>query len=154
MSWTAPAMVAALKTAIGARAGITALSPAVTVRTVWLPPDATPTDVVMLFGANDTNRPAAVGGSRYEETVIISGEIRLIRAGASETVAAAARTRMADILGEIDSQLRAAPPSVGDQTISALITNRDYKQFADRAETTAVTVTLATFDIVYKSRTS
>ena len=154
MSWTAPAMVAALKTAIEADATITALTPTVTVRTVWLPPEATPTDVLMIYGGNDQNRPAALGQARYEETVTISCEFRAVRPGASETVAATGRTRIGTVLGAVDTLLRDSPPKVGDQTISALITNRDYKQFADRAETTAVTVTLATFDIVYKSRTS
>lgn len=153
-TWTAPGFIDALVTAVAARSGITGLTPTVNIRTVWLPVEAASSDEVMFYGAADVNNPAAIGNLRYEETVTVDGEIRIIRAGASETVAKTGRDRVAAILGEIDDQLRTTPPSVGDQTISATLATRDIKAFADIADTTAVVVTLCDFTITYKSRTS
>ena len=152
--WTAPAFIDALVTAVAARSGITALTPTVNIRTIWLPPEAGGSDEVMLYGATDINEPAALGGGRYEETVTISGQIRIKRPGASETVAKAGRDRIAEILGEFDAQLRTGLPQVGDQTISGKLATRDLKAFADIVDTTAAVITITEFTIVYKSRTS
>lgn len=156
MSFTAPAFLDALKTALDANATLTALtSPSVRVTTYFPSADEALTDVVILgHTVVSPMDPAALGQKRYKEDVTIQCEIRVIRAGAGETVAKAARDRAAAVLGAIHVQLKDSPPNVGDQTISAKITDREMIQFPSESGGAPVRVCLVAFNVVYEARVS
>ena len=145
-----------METALKARAGITGLTPKVGILTYYPSVDEPLTDAILIgFEVSDTNDPAALGQSRYTETVIVDCEIRVVRPGAGTDVAKEARDRAANLLGEIDNELRTTPPQVGDQTISAKSENRHMAQYPyHSAGGSAVRVCLIEFTIEYKARTS
>ncbi len=153
--WTGPDFLDALETAISARTGITSLTPNVRVLSYFPSIDEPLTDAIILgHTVTDINAPAALGQNRYEETVDIESQIRIIRPGAGTTPSKTVRDRAKNLLGEIDNELRTTLPAVGDQTISAHITTRTMSQFAYQAATTAVRVCLIDFTIQYKARTA
>jgi len=156
--WTAPAFIDLLQTRLLARATLTAMDPPVAVFTYDPNPDDTVTDrLVIGYRVADENEPAALGQGRYEETVTVNCEIMVVRAGAGDVKAAAARTRAADILGELDNELRTDPlPQVGDQTTHAQIAKREMMQFPSTYGTAGagVRVCVIRLDVVYTARTS
>ena len=153
--WTAPDFLDALETALEARAGITGLTPKVQILTYYPSVDEPLTDAIIIgYEVTDVNEPAAVGQVRYQETVDVQCEIRVIRPGAGETPSKAARDRAKNLLGEIDNELRTTLPAVGDQTVSAHVASRDMGQFAYHSGASAVRVCLIEFMIQYKARTS
>lgn len=153
--WTAPDFLDKLETALNARSGITSLTPAVRILTYDPSIDEPLTDAIIIgHTVSDTNEPAAVGQGRYEETVSVQCEIRVIRPGAGSTPAKEARDRAKNLLGEIDNELRTTLPAVGDQTIRAHVASRDMSQFAYHGGAVPVRVCLIEFTIEYRARTS
>lgn len=135
--WTGPAFVDALTATIAARADILAMAnPGVTVLSYDPGIDAGQLGDLVVVGhrVNDTNEPATFQ-SAYAEEVDVSCFIQVVRLEATDNAggaSAAARLRVADILGAFDNTLRTndyqdagSDLTVGDQTIIAWITNRD-----------------------------
>lgn len=155
--WTAPAFISSLVTTLSARSGITTLTnPAVRVLDYWPAIDEKITDALIVgYEAEDTNQEATIGNRTQEETVTIKCEIRVVRPGSGATVAGTARTRTANLLGEVDNQLRTDWPEVGTQTVAARISNRDLMQFPSTdSRGGPVRVCLIRFDVEYRARTA
>lgn len=104
---------------------------------------------------DDTEAIALGEQQRYDEDVVVSCRVNVTRPGAGETVAQAAETRAALLMGEVDTQVRTAPPSVGDQTFRARLTNRNSVSMAwFVGEGVAARRCVIEFDVVYRARTS
>lgn len=152
--WTANAFITGLKTSLAARAGILAFIPVVRIVNYDPSIDEPMTDVIVVgHTVSDVNEPAALGQNRYQETVDVECDIWIARPGAGDTPANDARVRAMDLLGEVDNQLRTAPPDVGDDTISARIATRAMLQRAHHSGETPVRLCLISFTIRYEART-
>lgn len=143
-----------LATAVGARAGITALTPKVRVLTYWPSADESITDALIFYAAEDTANHDVMNPvtKPQREDVTIEGEIRVARSGAGETVAKACRDRAVTILTELDTQLRSTPPAVGNQTLNARLASRRMDQFPSESGS-PVRVCLVNFTVSYSART-
>lgn len=155
-NWTGFAFKRTLVTNVAADATITALSdPTVTVITYW--PGERVADLIII-GDNfsDTAEPKNLQGTsgRYEETVDVACQVRAFRPGAGDTVTQSVEDRLRTMLGVVDSQLRTARPSVGDQTTSAYITDRAFAVWAAQAGEVPGVAGKIDFTIRYKARTS
>lgn len=155
-SWTAPEFMDELASAVGGRAGITALTPKVRVLTYWPSADESITDALIFYAAEDTASHDVINPATkpQREDVTIEGEIRVARAGAGGTVAKACRDRAVTILNELDDQLRDSKPAVGQQTLRAVLSSRRMDQFPSESNNAAVRVCLVNFTISYSARTT
>lgn len=97
---TYPAVIDALKTALGLRAGLTGVQ----IFTAPAGETATSREVIEFEGMVTDELPATMGGTR-EETYTLTGGLLVTRAGSGDTVAKAARDRAFTILGEIESYI-------------------------------------------------
>lgn len=156
-TWTAPAFIEGLQTSVAARSAITALSdPAVRVLDYSPAGDEPRGDIIVIgYEAEDNKEHAAFGNSSHREIVILRCAIEVIRPGAGAEKSAAARTRAAFLLGEVDAQLREDSPAVGDQTERARLSSRHLFQFASNdSRGSPIRVCLVDFEIEYSARTS
>lgn len=156
-NWTAFPFKRALATAVAGRAGITALDPAPRILTYFPSEDEPVTDSIII-GHTSTDAGsdrAHVGGPRYDETVDVECQIRVVRPGAGETPAQEAEDRAEALLAELDAEVRANLPDVGDQSWGGRLANRESSLFAYLAgDGSPVMVCLIDFTVQYKARTS
>jgi len=104
---------------------------------------------------DDTERIALGEQQRQDEFVIVSCRVNVTRPGAGETIAQAAETRAALLMGEVDNVIRTDPPSVGDQTFRSKLTNRNSVSMAwFVGEGVPARRCVIEFDIEYRARTS
>lgn len=111
---------------------------------------------LVVIGAfiSDDNEVVVLGAGRYDEIVTLESRVSVVRPGAGQVVATAAKTRAKELLGEVDTELRTNPPKVGDQTLRAAVASRDARFYPFQAGETAVRVAIIDFQIVYTARTS
>lgn len=157
-NWTAFDFKRALATAVAARAAVVAFDPAVRVVTYFPSPEDQSGDLVILgyssFDSEDHQR-AHAGGPRFDETVDVISQIRVLRLGAGQTVADAAEDRAEAILAEIDDEVRDNLPTVGNQSWAGKILDRESSLFAwNTSEGVGSIVCLIEFVVQYKARTS
>ena len=86
----------------------------VKVVTAPLDPKEEPLEAIVLLDATASEDFAALGGdaarpSRTEAVTTIRGVIRIIKAGAGETRAKAARDRVLEVFAELETEIRAHP---------------------------------------------
>lgn len=156
-AWTAPDMIDGLETLFNADGTLSALDPGLDVFTYDPSPDEIDTDVMLVgFEASDSQDYAALGQSRTKQDVTLKCLIIIWRPSGVSTAAKTARDRAEAILDRVEVIVRDTPPSVGDQTISAIVTNRAMQQFPSEvgSEGVPVRVCKIEFDIRYESRTS
>ena len=129
-SWTAPTFLDDLVTLAEADATIAAFDPAVTVYDYWPSPQESLTDALILgYRVRDDSEWAALAQRRADTKVMVECAIECTRPGAGRTVARAARDRVKDVLQRVHELVRDTPPTAGEQTISALIIERDMQQY-------------------------
>lgn len=155
--FTAPKFLDDLKVLLDADATLSTLtSPKYRSTTYWPSPAEAQTDVVSLgYRCTDDTEHASIGQQRYDQVVRCESKIEIIRPGAGESVAAAARLRATTILDRIHINLRDNRPTVGLQTIEARIIERDMQQYPSEIgdAKTPVRVCEIGFVIRYAART-
>jgi hypothetical protein len=71
---------------------------------------------------------AAVGSSRFEDVLELPALVGGYSTGTvADTAAATALDRVDEIIDEIFDELATSPPTVGDQTVNAIVSDRDYR---------------------------
>lgn len=154
-NWTAYDFKRDLADAVATRAGITGLTPTVRVLTYFPSPDEPLTDAVIVgHTLSDTKEKVTVGGHRHDETVQVECQVRIARPGAGQDVASSAEDRAETILAEIDDEVRTNAPSVGNQTLTANLSDRTSSLFSWDTGDVPLKVCIVEFTVTYKARTS
>lgn len=163
MGWTAFEVLDALKTALDARASLTALEPPnIVVWREWPVADYSITDAIILgYGGEFTLAPSAVGRLRFDEADTLDCEIRILRPAASsdgvagsDAAAKDARDRTKAIFDEVEAEVRAglAEPAGGDM-IKSWVSGGNWAQFPDEAGDVPIRVCVLDFTIQWTART-
>lgn len=128
------------------------------VLTYFPSPDESLTDTVVIgHVVSDTKEQVtlAAENARHDEEVTLECVIRVMRHGAGEDTAKAARDRAVVLLAVVDDEVRSNKPKVGNQTLSANISSRTGAFFPwITQEGAGVREALIEFDITYRARTS
>ena len=154
----APEFLDLLKPAIEARGDIQALDPVPTVYTHWPTIDWSVSDSIILgYDVSATIEPAAVGRNRVDEDATLDSQIRIMRAGAGETIAKNARDRAKALYQAVDNELRSNHPELvgaNDDIMWARCGSYELAQFPMDIGSASVStrVAVVTFQIIYKAR--
>jgi hypothetical protein len=156
--WTVPTFLDAMKVKLEADSTLLALDPAVQVYTAEPSLQITGSDVIVLgySGEDDDDESPPLGNASRDERQNINCYVMVVRPGAGETTAKAARDRAATIIGIVDSILRTDPPPVGQNRYAMRIGSRRFQQYPSEVggSSTPVRVSVVDFNINYRARTS
>ncbi len=156
---SAPEFIDKFKILLDARGDLAALDHPPKVYTHWPTADYSTTDEIIIgYSIRSPREPAAVGRNRVDETPIVDSQIRILRAGAGEEVAKAARDAGKVLITAVDHELRTNHPELADlndDVLWARIGTYDIDQFPDpgRGEPPVpLRVCVYTFEIHYRAR--
>ena len=156
---SAPEFLDLLKPQLEARSDLLALDPIPSVFTAWPTADFSVTDSIILgYLVTAPREPAAVGRNRVDETVVIDGQVRTMRAGAGEEIVKVARDRATSIVASVDNELRTNHPELSgpnDDVLWSRIADYELAQFPDPAGSdppVPLRICVITFSILYVAR--
>lgn len=156
--FSVPEFLDLFKTQLDARGDLAALTPDVRTFTFWPTFDPSVTDAIIVgYDATATVTPAAIGRNRVDEDVTLRCQIRVLRPGAGETQAKAARDRAQTLYAAVDNELRTNHPELAgpdDDVQYARCGSYDLAQFPTEVGDTPIPVRAAVleFEAIYRAR--
>ena len=154
-TWTFPAYVDALATAVAALPVILAMNPVPSVR-VTLPSAAEDISDMIVFGyeAVDLKEKTVMGTTTQEEEVSLTCLARSIRYGSGDVVGKQARDRVVAYVAIVDDYLRETGITVGTQTLREIVATREFALLPGMVgEDQPAMFAAVVFDIEYRART-
>ena len=156
MTWTFPAFVDQLATAVAALPAITALDPEPEVR-VTLPSAAEDISDMIVFGyeATDLQEKVLIGSTTQDEEVSLTCLARSIRYGSGDEVGRAARDRVVAYVAIVDEYLRENDVLVSAQNLRQIVASREFALLPGMVgEDQPAMFAAIIFDIEYRARTT
>jgi trehalose-6-phosphatase len=123
-TWTAPALLDALKARLELRTNIINWKTQIATAPLG---DETKPDAIVFFGAEGSQEWAALGKLAKDDMFRVEGAIWIVKPGAGETVAKAARDQATARLKELEDELR-ADPSVGSVVMRCEVQSHQLEQ--------------------------
>jgi len=154
---SAPEFLDLLKSGLEARADLAALTPTPVVYTTWIDADYSITDAIVIgySGRSGPRNAAELGPNSVDEEPTLDSQIRVMRAGAGQTVADKARDRAHSILDKVDNELRTNHPELttgSNFVMWARVGLWDYDAFPDPGSPAPLRVYVLQFEILYRAR--